>query len=199
MRYSILFTIAAVAALTASTAMADESGKVQPKSGQVQSAPISDAGNESVPFKLGMLFDVSVPSGGALGIEARLPHVPWFKVGLAGTYTLAPGIRGNILFDPIKFPVAPLLNVDVGHQFPFTVPSVSNSPSIDFTYCDLQGGIGFGSRDGFRFMLMGGMSYLYGGAHGFQGLLTQVNGLTVADPTFNGWVPNVKLGFSLLF
>lgn len=29
---------------------------------------------EDVPFKLGMSFDVSVPSGAALGVEARLPQ-----------------------------------------------------------------------------------------------------------------------------
>lgn len=152
-----------------------------------------------VPFKLGMEFDLSVPSGVALGLEARLPHVPWFKVGLAGTGTLAPGIRGNVLIDPIKFPIAPVANIDVGHQFSFKAPGVSNSPSFAFSYCDLQGGLGLGSRDGFRFMLMAGFSYLDGNAHNFQGVLPATKGLTVGDPHFTGWIPNAKLGFSLLF
>jgi hypothetical protein len=153
-----------------------------------------------VPFKVGMLFDISVPSGVALGLEARLPYVPWFKFGLAGTGTLAPGVRGNILFDPIKFPIGPVLNVDVGHQFAFGVPGLKNSPTLDFTYTDLQGGIGLGSRDGFRFLLMGGMSYLGGTANNFQGVITNAPaGLKLGDPTFTGWAPNAKLGFNLLF
>lgn len=153
-------------------------------------------------FKVGTQFDLSVPSGVALGLDTRLPYLPWFKLGLSGTYTLAPGIRGNLLIDPIKFPVVPVANVDVGHQFPFTVPGVSNSPSVDFDYVDLQGGLAFGSRDGFRFLMLGGMSYLNGTAHNVQALVNSnanVAGLTVADPNFYGWVPNAKLGFEFLF
>lgn len=154
------------------------------------------------PFKLGMNFDLSVPSGVALGLDARLPQVPWFKLGLSATATLNAGIRGNILIDPIKFPVAPVANIDVGHQFGFKVPGLDNSPTIDFSYTDLQGGLGFGSREGFRFMLMGGMSYLWGTANHFQGVLpasASTEGLTIADPTFHGWVPNAKLYFIGMF
>jgi len=152
------------------------------------------------PFKLGMSLDVSVPSGAALGLEARLPHVPWFTLGAAGTYLLAPGVRGSILIDPIKFAVVPVANIDLGYQSSFTVPGIKNSPSVDYTYVDLNAGLAFGSRDGFRFLLLSGMSYLDGGAHNVQGALgNSAKGLTVADPAFNAWTPNVKLGFKLLF
>jgi hypothetical protein len=164
-------------------------------------ADISQSMNKPVPFKVGMLFDISAPSGMALGMEARLPRVPWFKLQLAGTGTLAPGMRGGVLIDPIKFPIAPVANIDVGHQFPLTIPSLANSPSIDFTYVDFQGGLTLGGRDGFRFMLMAGMSYLTGDVHNFQGVLSNnnVSGLTIGDPHFNGWVPNAKIGFNVLF
>jgi hypothetical protein len=155
--------------------------------------------DNQTPLKAGMSFDISVPSGLALGAEVRLPYVPWFKLGLAATGTLMPGIRGNILIDPIKFPIAPVANVDVGHQFAFTIPGVSNSPSIDFTYCDLQGGLGFGSRDGFRFMIMAGMSYIVGSAGNFQNFVAPGNGITLGDPRVSGWIPNAKFGFNLLF
>lgn len=151
-----------------------------------------------VPFKVGMSVDLSVPSGAAVGVQVRLPSVPWFKLGVAGTYTLAPGLRGNILIDPIKFPVAPVANVDFGHQFGFTLPGVNNSPTVDFDYVDLQGGLAFGSRDGFRFMLLGGMSYLNGTANHFQGVVSS-GGLTVADPHFSGWIPDAKIGVEWLF
>src|SRR5258708_29954577 len=94
-----------------------EAGYVSPK----EYHPVVTVSNP-YHFKLGMSLDASVPSGAALGLQARLPYIPWFKIGLAGTYTLAPGIRGNILIDPISFPIAPVANVDVGHQFPITVP-----------------------------------------------------------------------------
>jgi hypothetical protein len=154
-------------------------------------------------FNLGMNFDLSAPSGAALGLDARLPYLPWFKVGVSGTYALAPGVRGNILVDAIKFPIAPVLNVDVGHQFPITAPGVSGNPTVDFNYLDLQGGLALGSRDGFRFMLLAGMSYLDGGAHNVQGAINSNNNsgttLVVGDPNFHGWAPNAKLGFTLLF
>ena len=162
--------------------------------------PVVEAPKNPYPFKLGMSFDVSVPSGAALGLEARLPSVPWLKFGVAGTYTLAPGVRGNIMIDPIKFPVVPVLNVDLGYQSSFTIPGVSNSPSADFTYVDLNAGLAFGSRDGFRFLLLSGMSYLDGGAHNLQGALgSSAKDLTIADPSFNAWIPNAKLGFQFLF
>lgn len=177
--------------LSATTSFAESNSSMPP--------PYTDTGHKPVPFKLGMEFDISAPSGVALGVMARLPKLPWFKLGLAATGTLAPGVRGNLLIDPIKFPIAPVANIDVGHQFGFKVPSVDNSPKIAFTYCDLQGGLGLGSRDGFRFMLMAGFSYLAGTAYNFQGLVPATKGLTVMDPHFTGWIPNAKLGFSYLF
>jgi hypothetical protein len=152
------------------------------------------------PFKLGISFDISAPSGVALGIEARAPHVPWFKLGFDVTTTLAPGYRFNLLIDPIKFGIAPVGNIELGHQTEFTIPGVDNSPKVDFTYCDLQAGIGLGSRDGFRFLILAGGSHLNGTAHNFQGVVGQpVDGLTIGDPRFNGWIPSAKLGFNYLF
>jgi hypothetical protein len=161
--------------------------------------PVSVPKNERYHY-LGMLFDISVPSGVALGLAGRLPSVPWFKLGLAATGTIAPGIRGNVEFDPIKFPIAPILNMDVGHQFPFSIPSVKNSPDVEFSYVDFQGGLGLGNRDVFRFELLAGMSYLFGGADNFQGVIGSLPaGLKLGNPSFDGWIPNVKLGFTLLF
>jgi hypothetical protein len=166
-----------------------------------QPAPIESAEKTNkYPLKGGLVFDLSLPSGVALGGEVRLPYLPYFKVGAAMTYTLAPGLRANILLDPIKFPVAPIANFDLGHQFGFSLPSLKNSPTVDFTYEDIQGGIGFGNRDGFRFMILGGMTHLSGTAHNFQGVITNSPaGLTIADPQFSGWIPSAKLGFNWLF
>jgi hypothetical protein len=144
---------------------------------------------------IGMSFDVGVPSGVALGLEGRLPYMPWFKLGVAGTFTLAPGVRGSLLLDPIRFPVAPVANFDVGYQSPITVKNVSGS----FTYEDIQGGLAFGSRNGARFLLLAGMSHLSGDVSGFQNIVSTSNGVSFGNPTFNGWIPSARLGFVCLF
>jgi len=59
--------------------------------------------------------------------------------------------------------------------------------------------LGFGSREEARFLLMSGGSYLFGSASNFQGLVNPPKGLTLGNPSFTGWVPNIKLGFDLLF
>lgn len=170
--------------------------------GAMAALSLSVAGNalaDDNSLKAGMSFDLGVPSGVALGVLVRPPYIPWVKAGLSITGTLNVGLRGTLLIDPIKFPIAPVASLDLGHQFPFAVPGVNNSPKVDFTYEDVLGGLAIGKRDGFRFMLFAGMSHLDGIAHNFQGVLPATNGLTVSDPNFSGWVPSARLGFSTLF
>jgi hypothetical protein len=144
---------------------------------------------------LGMQFDVSAPSGLALGIDGRLPYVPWLKLGVAGTMTLAPGVRGSLLVDPIPFAISPVANFDVGYQSPITVKQVSGS----FTYEDLQCGLAFGSRGGFRFLMLAGMSHLSGDVSGLQHVITASDGVSYSNPHFDGWIPSAKVGFVALF
>src|ERR1700722_10821786 len=94
-------------------------------SAMADDAPAFNSDNH---FRLGMSADLGIPSGATLGIQVRLPYVPWTKIGVAGTYLLAPGGRGNILIDPIKFVIAPVAIFDLGYQSSFAVPGMSNSP-----------------------------------------------------------------------
>jgi len=148
---------------------------------------------------IGMSFDVGVPSGAALGLELRAPFVPWFKLNGAFTYTLAPGARVGLVVDPIKFPVVPLGVVDVGYQSPISVNASGGTVGGSFTYEDFMGGLGFGSRDGFRFMLLAGETHLDGNVTGLASIVNTTQGVTYGDPKFHGWVPCARLGFSLLF
>jgi hypothetical protein len=154
-------------------------------------------------FKVGGQVDISLPDGVAVGPQVRLPYLPWFKLGAEFTYTLAWGARGSLLIDPIKFPVAPVAEATVGYQSPFTIPGLDNSPSISYSYQDLNVGLGFGKRDGFRFLLLSGMSHINGQAANFQQLVnahtTTVNGLTIGSPRFDVWVPDFRLGGEWLF
>jgi hypothetical protein len=161
---------------------------------------LSPAASADEPFKVGGTFDIGTPYVAATGLEVRLPLMPWFKLGVSGTYSLSPGVRGNILIDPIKFPVVPVANAEIGYQSPFTIPGVSNSPTATFTYETLDGGLGFGRRDRVRFFIMGGMTHIDGSVSGTDHLFTLSNGVAIGNaPTFDGWIPNAKLGFSVLF
>ena len=193
MKRVIMLSVVSAVMVVSGVALADSNS--DPYHPAVASAkPSSDS------FKLGGALNIEVPSGVALGINARLPYLPWFKLSVSATYLLAPGLQGSVLVDPIQFPIAPVLDMDFGHQFQFTIPTLNNSPKIDFDYVNLGGGIALGSRDGFRFLILGGMAHLSGTAHDFQKALpTSVDGLTVSDPTFSGWIPTVKLGGEFLF
>ena len=150
-------------------------------------------------FDMGILFDISAPSGVALGVEARLPYTPWMKLGVAATALTYPGIRGSVLLDPIRFPIAPIVEADFGHQFTMSAPVIQNSPTVSFNYFSGLGGIGLGSRDHFRFMLLAGMSYLDGYVGNVEKTFSLPTGFSIANPTFHGWAPSAKLGFNVLF
>jgi hypothetical protein len=149
-------------------------------------------------FALGPTLDIGLPSGAAVGLQLRLPSLPWIKVNGAVTYTLSPGIRAGIVLDPIKFPIAPVITADIGRQFPFTVP-VTGKPGADFNYEDVMGGLAFGNRDSARFMLLVGESNLNGTVRNVQGAIKDSNGLTFNNPTFSGWIPSAKIAFNFLF
>jgi hypothetical protein len=189
---------AAMLATVSGVAYADDSAYPNNYSPNEYHPDTSVQAPEHVPFKVGAVWSIGIPSGMELGAEVRLPHMPWYKLQVAATYTLAPGMVGSVLIDPIKFPVAPVLNVDVGRQFPFTVP-VNGRPGGDFDYATFGGGLAFGSRDGARLLLLAGESYISGSSHNIQAVFGDSNGLTIANPTFKGWIPTCKLGVEFLF
>jgi hypothetical protein len=156
--------------------------------------------DEPAAFKVGGAIDFSVPSGAAVGLDATSPkYVPWFKLGASATYLLAPGYRLNLLADPINFPVAPVVNFDVGHQTSFTIPHVDNSPTVNFTYEEVQGGFRFGSREGFGFLLMGGMMHLDGNVYNLSRSISVGDGVSLGNPHLSLWAPDAKIAFNWLF
>src|SRR5271156_5165159 len=131
MKYIVSSLIALSVMGTVGLALADnpaEAGYISPN----EYRPMIVNTTPHYPFKLGPTFDLGLPSGAALGLQLRLPSLPWFKVNGAVTYTLAPGLRAGIMLDPINFPVAPVATVDIGHQFPFTVPVSGSKPGAEF-------------------------------------------------------------------
>jgi hypothetical protein len=147
----------------------------------------------------GMVMDVGVPDGAALGVSVR-PFVEWLRVSAAGSYNgMAPGARVGMTLDPIAFPIAPTFTVEGGHYWSGPVPMVKDSVSVGYNYMNLHLGLEFGSQSSFRFFVRGGVSWL-----DISGTVNQQSNSSgspsVSDPSFSGWVaPSGKLGFSTHF
>lgn len=147
----------------------------------------------------GMVFDVGAPDGVAAGLVVR-PVIDWARLEGAITYNaMAPGIRGGFTLDPIDFGVAPTFTFEGGHAWNGKVPGMTNPIGVQYNYANLHLGLEFGNRNAWRIFLRGGMSYLDLQTSNFTGAVTVGNGITLSNPTFDGWVPSGKLGFSIYF
>jgi hypothetical protein len=153
----------------------------------------------------GALLDVGVPDGAALGLVVRPvpgPKFYWLKLNVAGTYNgLAPGLRGGIQLDPIKFPIRLTLNADVGHSFAGNPGSFVGKtlPDISYTYANLHGGLEMGGWNGFTFFLHAGPTWMNVQTGNFNSVINDPH-VTFSDPHANATiVPTVKLGFTWLF
>lgn len=152
------------------------------------------------PFRIGTALDVGAPDGATLGVVVR-PWCNWVKLGVSGAYNyISPfGGRLSATFDPIKFPIAPQLEVDGGIFERGTITQLSGDPSLQYDYLDLLLGLGFGNRDGFRFVFSGGMSHLWLNVGNFNQVVNVAPGITLGNPSASVWVPAGKLGIVWLF
>jgi hypothetical protein len=165
------------------------------------SVPAMASAREDNPdqLRLGPTFDLATPSGVALGAVAELPYMHFLKWDISATYLLSPGVKGGVVVDPIRFPIAPVLDLDLGYQPSFTVPGVASSPSASFSYEDVRGGLSLGNRDKVRFFILVGETHFDGNASNLQGTFTLPSGVSISDAHFSGWVPSVKLSLTVLF
>ena len=147
----------------------------------------------------GMVMDVGVPDGAALGLSVR-PFVEWLRVSAAGTYNgIAPGARVGMTLNPISFPIAPTLTVEGGHYWSGSVPTMNDAVAVGYNYMNFHLGLEFGNQSSFRFYLRGGISWL-----DISSTINQQSNSSgsanVSDPSFSGWVaPSGKLGFATHF
>jgi hypothetical protein len=163
--------------------------------------PVASEKNERFRF-LGMGFSIGVPSGLALGLVGRIPKINFLKLELDGTYNgLAPGMKGSLTFDPIKFPIAPTLTVDAGGNWGGQVPGATNSPTISYQYADALLGLEMGSRDAFRFYLRGGLTHVWANASGLQKTFNNNDkSLSIGDVSLSASAaPAAQIGFQWLF
>jgi hypothetical protein len=109
---------------------------------------------------LGFQLDVGAPDGVNLGISAH-PYVQWMRVVVSGSYNyLSPGVRAELTLDPMPWAAGLTLTGDVGHFWPGSVPEMAGSPSVAYSYVNLQPGLEFGRRNSWRLFFRGGVSWV---------------------------------------
>jgi len=152
---------------------------------------------------VGAQLDLGVPDGAAFGMVVK-PRWYWLGVGLSGTYNgFAPGVRGSVKLDPIKFPIRLTLTGELGHSFEGNASALAKTdlPGFSYTYANLQPGIEIGSNNGFSFFVHAGPTWMNLQTNGFQRtVLKEDSDVVVSDPHGSFTIfPTVKLGFVLLF
>jgi hypothetical protein len=156
-------------------------------------------GAASARVKVGMGLDIGVPDGAALAIVVK-PGLDWLSVAGAVTYNgMAPGLRLGATVAPFATIISPTLTIEGGHAWQGTVPGVSGSPQIGYTYANFHVGIDVGSRNGLRFFLRGGVSYLDMSASNLSPA-SSLGDIGITSPSYSGWLaPSGKLGISTFF
>ncbi len=160
------------------------------------------------PLRLGFGMDVGVPSGASLGLVVH-PKQDWISVQPSLTYNgLAFGGRLALKLDPMalinkgNLPIGLFADAQGGFAGTGTIPGHSDLPGIGYDYLNLYGGLRLGKPNGFHWNFEVGPTYLHATTDNFQAVLknTNTSGLTVGNPTVNGWViPTFVTGFEVVW
>jgi hypothetical protein len=149
---------------------------------------------------VGLDLNVGAPEGVGVGVVVS-PYYDWLK--LTGSYTnnyFASGGRLGLTLDPIKFGVAPTFTTEYGFTGHFNAGKVVNEnlPDASYQYVNLQPGLEFGSRNGFRFYIRGGLTHLWADTYNFNSVIT-TEGVSASNPHATFWLaPTFKIGASIL-
>lgn len=160
---------------------------------------ITDAASAD-PVRAGMDVDLGVASGLGVGGVVE-PGLKWLRLGASFQENyVAPGLKGSVVLSPIKFPVFPELQLDMGGFFRETLPFAVDGYHFNaaYTYQDIMLNVGFGNRDSAFFFVSGGIQHLDASLGG----LPQDNHITNSlfqNPSYHGWLPAGRLGFAIYF
>jgi hypothetical protein len=202
MRNAKWFLSAAMASTTcAATAQADVTAYPATPATAIDRAPREGEPSSATHgrLKVGMGLDIGVPDGAAVAVVVR-PGLDWLSVAGGVTYNgMAPGLRLGATVAPFATIVSPTLTLEGGRAWKGTVPGVSGSPSLGYTYANFHVGIDVGSRDGLRFFLRGGVSYVDMSASNWSPSSSAAD-IGIASPSYSGWLaPSGKVGISTFF
>ena len=161
------------------------------------------AADDVVPPKVrhvGLQLDFGAPDGAAFGVVIK-PKPYWLATGLSATYNgFAPGVRGSVKLDPIKFPIRLTMTAELGHSFEADLSRISaDIPKFSYTYVNFHPGVEVGNNNGFSFFIHAGPTWIDVRTNGINSVLN-TPGLTVSDPHGSAWLfPSAKFGFVYLF
>src|SRR5262249_19642905 len=123
------------------------------------------------------------------------------------------GAHAGVTLIPFNFWVTPTLTLEGGTQFRHDYRPLLSKFGIDainapwapvaaqfgYEYANAHLGLEFGSPRRFIFTLRGGISYLSTKLTGASGLASQLNELTLTDPSLRLTIPTIKIAFILYF
>jgi len=152
---------------------------------------------------VGFGTDLGLPEGGAIGLvfSPNIKYVDWLKFSASYTNNyLTSGGRFGLTLDPINFGIAPTFTSEFGFTDKFNLSDLMGEklPSVSYNYINLQPGLEFGNRNGFRFFIRGGFTYLWANVYDFGSILNS-DQFIITSPKVNIWLyPSFKLGFQAL-
>jgi hypothetical protein len=166
------------------------------------SAPVSH------PFRVGFGMDFGLPAGVALGLVLN-PKLDWLRLEASVTYNyLSFGGRGSVQLDPMALlpncPVGLFADLQGGFSPTSNIPGHADLPQVGYDYFNAYGGLRLGKPNGFHWNFEFGPTYMHVATNNFQAALNKngagVNGLTIGNPTVNGWVvPTFETGFAVVW
>lgn len=164
----------------------------------------------------GVLVDAGVPDV----VGASIVYRPWKWLRVHGGATfngIAAGLRAGVtLLPPFFFGILPTATVEAGHYFEGDANKLASSdqPSpwlrrVNYDYVNGHLGLELGSQNRFVFYIHGGLSYVRGTVHDFQGKLNETTAsdtstesdvkITAKDPVVTLLAPSGKIGLILYF
>lgn len=157
------------------------------------------------PVRVGFGMDLGVPSGVALGVVVH-PKIDWLSAQASLTHNVLNfGGRLSVKLDPLalkpNLPIGLFFDAQGGFAAQGNIPGHSDLPSLGYDYLNLYGGLRLGKPNGFHWNFEVGPTYLHASTDNFQAVLKSgTPGLSVGNPTVNGWVtPTFVTGFEVVW
>jgi hypothetical protein len=156
--------------------------------------------------RVGLALTAGIPSGAAAELVVR----PWraLRVHAGGAYDLASGgLLGGITFAPVRFPIAPVLEIEAGHFFEgdasglfARVPGLQGGllqplRHVGYDFATAELGLELGLPGSFVFTVRVGLAAVQATVHDLAAAVSAGPAVSVADARVRAVIPSARLGF----
>jgi len=166
------------------------------------------AAPESLP-RFGIAGSVGVPDG--VVASALYRPIDMLRLSAGGTWNyFGFGLQAGVGVKPFHWPIAPTLDLEVGHYFDADMTWLADQSAgfptelrpllekVGYNYANLQAGIEIGSSRSLVLFARAGVSYLWTTIRGVSEVTDTGSGQPVTvrfeDPRLRATIPSVKLG-----